>query len=388
MAEALTIGGFLAGLTFCIITGNEVLYALLFGVFCFSSYALYKGVMPGNVMRMLGEGMYRVFNILVIFIFIGCMTALWRISGTIPFILYYSVGWIQPQFFVLCTFLLCSMMSFLTGTSFGTVSTMGVICMMISNTAGLDPLLTAGAILSGIFFGDRCSPMSSSALLVCSLTKTDIYGNVRNMMRSSVVPFLISCVLYVVLSKNAEGMEPDMTTVALFEEYFSLHWVTVLPALLIFVLAFLHVDVKIAMGISILTAAVIALTIQGSSFTELLTTMWRGARFGEGSQMAELLNGGGIMSMVKVAAIVMILTNQICEGIYDRNEDLALALENTVIVIAALIPWSIAGSVPVMTVGSDSRCLWFAFYLYLLPIWNLLKSYLLRIFSTNSVRIS
>lgn len=162
MAEALTIGGFLAGLTFCIITGNEVLYALLFGVFCFSSYALYKGVMPGNVMRMLGEGMYRVFNILVIFIFIGCMTALWRISGTIPFILYYSVGWIQPQFFVLCTFLLCSMMSFLTGTSFGTVSTMGVICMMISNTAGLDPLLTAGAILSGIFLETvvlRCPPV-------------------------------------------------------------------------------------------------------------------------------------------------------------------------------------------------------------------------------------
>lgn len=87
------------------------------------------------------------------FVLIGCLTASWRVGGTIPFILYYSVDLIEPRYFVLCTFLLCCMMSFLTGTSFGTSSTMGVICMMISNAAGLNPMLTAGAVLSGIFSG-------------------------------------------------------------------------------------------------------------------------------------------------------------------------------------------------------------------------------------------
>ena len=61
-------------------------------------------------------------------------------------------------------------------------------------------MLTAGAVLSGIFFGDRCSPMSSSAILVYSLTGTDIYRNIRGMMKTSLVPFLVSCVLYVVLA--------------------------------------------------------------------------------------------------------------------------------------------------------------------------------------------
>lgn len=146
IVEILTLGLFLAGLAVCILTGTEILLALLFGALCFSVYALYKGVTPGNLVHMMAEGVCKVANILKIFILIGCLTALWRISGTIPFILYHSVGLIQPQYFVLCTFLLCSVMSFLTGTSFGTVSTMGVICMMISNATGMDPLLTTGAV--------------------------------------------------------------------------------------------------------------------------------------------------------------------------------------------------------------------------------------------------
>ena len=135
-AEHITLGFFLAGLTFCVLTGTEVLFALLFGLVCFSLYSIRRGNSPGRTCSMLLEGASRVSNILIIFVLIGCLTASWRICGAIPFILYHAVSLIQPRYFVLCTFLLCSMMSFLTGTSFGTVSTMGVICMLISNAAG------------------------------------------------------------------------------------------------------------------------------------------------------------------------------------------------------------------------------------------------------------
>lgn len=151
--ETWVLGAFLAALAVCIGTGTELLYALLFGMLCFSWYTVKKGRTPGNVLRLLLCGMARVGNIIIIFVLIGCLTASWRVGGTIPFILYYSVDLIEPRYFVLCTFLLCCMMSFLTGTSFGTSSTMGVICMMISNAAGLNPMLTAGAVLSGIFSG-------------------------------------------------------------------------------------------------------------------------------------------------------------------------------------------------------------------------------------------
>lgn len=414
---------FLVALIVCIVTGTELIYALLFGMLCFSWYTVKKGRTLGNVVRLLLDGMARVGNIIIIFVLIGCLTASWRVGGTIPFILYHSIDLIKPKYFVLCTFLLCCMMSFLTGTSFGTSSTMGVICMMISNAAGLNPMLTAGAILSGIFFGDRCSPMSSSAILVCSLTGTDIYRNIKKMMKTSLVPFLITCILYVILASGMTA-DPDPTVTALFEENFSLNWITAMPAVLMLLLALLRIDVKIAMGVSIVAASAAAVMVQGISAGELIRILWTGGTFEKGSRLAALLDGGGISSMVEVSAIVLIsasysgifsatpllsgvkeqlkktvskltpfgtviitsviasavscnqslgtiLTWQICDDFYQDKEDLAIALENSVILIAALIPWAIAGAVPVATIGAEMTCLVAAFYLYLVPLWNL-----------------
>lgn len=88
---------------------------------------------------------------------------------------------------------------FLIGTSFGTSATMGVICMILANASGTSHILSGGAIMSGIFFGDRCSPLSSSAMLVASVTDTDLYDNIKNMFHSAAVPFAVTCLLYLVL---------------------------------------------------------------------------------------------------------------------------------------------------------------------------------------------
>ena len=422
-AELTALGLFLTGLVLCIVSGAHLLYALLFGMVCFSIYSIYKGNSLKSTCLMLKEGMAKITNILLIFLFIGSLTASWRICGTIPFILRHSIRFIQPRFFVLCTFLLCSVMSFLTGTSFGTFSTMGVICMLIGRTAGVSPLLLGGAILSGSYFGDRCSPMSSSAQLVCSVTKTDIYSNIRHMMRSALVPFLLSCVLYTLFA-GSHITPPDTSSAALFEEYFSLHWSVCLPAVLILLLSLLHVKVLWAMSASVLTAVFLAIFLQGAAPAELLVSLYQGYHAPEGSELAAVLNGGGISSMVHAGIIVLIsssysgifshtpllapvkrilesqslrlgafgtttlaallscavscnqslgtiLTCQLCQDLYSRREDLALALEDTAIVLAALIPWGIAGAVPLVTLGAPMASMAMSFYLWLIPIWRL-----------------
>lgn len=427
IAEFITLGLFLAGLGLCIFTGIQILWALLSGMVCFSLYTISKGYSVRETCSMLIEGMGKVKNILFIFLLIGSLTSIWRTSGTIPFILYHAMGLISPRYFVLCTFLLCSIMSFLTGTSFGTASTMGVICMLISNAAGLNPALTGGAILSGSFFGDRCSPMSTSAQLVCALTRTDIYVNLKHMFKTCVIPLAVSCILYTVMAAGNGRPAVDMGIVSLFGEHFSLHPATAVPAVLILVLAVFHVDVKYAMGVSIAAAAAVSVIFQGTTPGELLWSLWTGYRADAGTRLGSLLNGGGIASMVKVGIIVLIsasysgifshtgllsgvkaalqrsakaltpfgtmvltsvlscavscnqslatiLSCQMCDGLYPDKEDLALALEDTVIVIAALIPWGIAGAVPVATIGAPMTCMLYAFYLYLLPVWNLLAS--------------
>lgn len=97
------------------------------------------------------------------------------------------------EWMLLVSFLLCCLISFLTGTSFGSVATMGVICMTMAKSMGISTILEGGAILAGIYFGDRCSPVSTSALLVSELTGTDLFDNLKQMAKSAWISFGITC---------------------------------------------------------------------------------------------------------------------------------------------------------------------------------------------------
>ncbi len=99
----------------------------------------------------------------------------YKIMTEISFLVYQAGQFIRPNAFLLLTFLLNCMLSVLIGTSFGTAATMGVICMSIGNVMGCSPVLLSGAVLSGIYFGDRCSPLSTSALVVATITKTNLF---------------------------------------------------------------------------------------------------------------------------------------------------------------------------------------------------------------------
>lgn len=279
-------------------------------------------------------------------------------------------------------------------------------------------------VLSGAFFGDRCSPVSTSALLVADITGTDIFTNIRRMMRTSTVPFLLSCAIFCAagLLRRANGEMLDLETV--FARAFSLHWLALIPAFVILLLSFFRVNVKIAMGASIFSALPLCSILQKHPVTDLI----RFAIFGfstEDLNVAVLINGGGLLSMLRVAAIVCLssayagifqntglldrakdslrhmalrtgnypatllaaiftcmiacnqslatmLTEQLCGGLYTQRSDKALDLEDTVIVIAPLIPWSIAGAVPLASIGAQDSSILFAVYLYILPLYRLI----------------
>ena len=142
------------------------------------------------------DGIKTAKNILITFMLIGIMTALWRAGGTIPVIVSASASLISPSVFIALAFVLNCALSFLTGTAFGTSATMGVICMTVARALGVDVIMTGGAVLAGAYFGDRCSPVSTSALLVSELTGTDIYDNIKNMLKTAAIPFLLSCAVY------------------------------------------------------------------------------------------------------------------------------------------------------------------------------------------------
>ncbi len=423
MLEAVVLLSFILALAVCLFTGATILYALAVGYLLFFLYGLRKGHSAGAVFSMSLAGIKTVKNVLMIFGLIGLITALWRASGTIPVIVCYASRLIVPSAFLVITFLLNSLLSVLTGTSFGTAATMGVICMSMGNAMRMNPMLVGGAILSGAFWGDRCSPVSSSANLVCDLTGTDIFENIHGMLRTSWVPTVLSCLLYYVLGCSA-GQEIQLLDVeGLFAESFRLHWIAVLPAAVILVLSAMRVPVKRTLLASILLALIFSITLQGMEVSRLLSVMVFGYKTSNG-KLSAMVNGGGLISMVRPAAIVMLsssyagifeetgllnpirqrietlslrltsfgstllvsmltsmvacnqtlsvmLTSQLCRGTQPDAKRFAIDLENTAIVVAPLVPWSIAGAVPLAAVGAPSAGILAACYLYLVPLWNL-----------------
>lgn len=150
----------------------------------------------------------------------------------------------------------------MTGTAFGAAATMGVICSTMGASLQISPILTGGAVLSGVYFGDRCSPVSTSALLIATLTKTDIFDNIKKMLQTATIPFLLTCFIYALmgLMLNGGGDVPDLD--AIFGIEFNLSLWAVVPALVILILSLCRVNVKITMIASIIAALPICLWVQ------------------------------------------------------------------------------------------------------------------------------
>ena len=420
-ADLIVLLLFVAILLCCVVTGISVLYALILGYILFAGYSLLKGFSVKELWRMSVGGVMTARKVLITFMLIGVLTALWRQSGTIPAIVAYSSNLIVPQYFPVIAFLLNCGLSFLTGTAFGTAATMGSICMTIGLAFNMNPVLMGGAILSGVFWGDRCSPVSTSALLVSEVTGTNLYNNIKLMFKTSMVPFFLTCAIYLIIGFVIPVSVGDMPDVAgMFSREFRIGIVAVIPAVVILLFAFARVKVMWTMLASIVAAAVVCIVYQGVESKSMLMCAVAGFEARD-SALAAMLDGGGVVSMLKVAGIVCIsasyagifqktglldsiieligrmekrlssfvtvtiisvlsgavscnqtlaimLTQQLCSNIVPDRQRFAIYLENSVVLIAPTIPWSIASGVPLTSVGAPVLSICLAFYLFLVPI--------------------
>ena len=424
--ELMVLGLFCTLLLASLIFHFSILIAMMGGLILFLSYGAFRGFSLRELTAMTLQGVRKAGNILLTLLMIGVLTSVWRAAGTISTIVSCSADLLRPSVILLMSFLLNCLVSFLTGTSFGTGATMGVICGTIANAMGVPPVLSGGAILSGAFFGDRCSPVSTSMLLVSEITETDAYENIRTMFRTAFWPFVMTCLLYGALGLfcTGGGSVPDLK--AVFSRELSLSPLTLIPAAVILILALFRVQVRKAMFFSILSALPLCVLLQGFDALALPGFMIFGFR-SEDPQIAALLNGGGLLSMVRGVAIVCIssaysgifeatglltgirehiavlakktngfaavlltslvtamascnqtlsimLTDQLCKNLMPDRKIFASWLEDTAVLTAPLIPWSIAGSTVLYSSGMPLSGTAAAFYLYLVPLWGLMLS--------------
>ena len=434
-------------LVFSVFKGIFLAYPLMAGLIFFILVACKRGNALRQVLSMAFIGGKKSLIVIKILILIGAITSIWMASGTVPAIVYYCINLISPNVFILSAFLTSCFVSLLIGTSLGTCGTVGIALMVVAKGGGVNIAATAGAIIAGAFFGDRCSPMSSSASLVAYLTATNIYRNIKNMFRTSIIPFSISIIFYTILSiifplhSSANGINNEIV------KAFNVNIIVLFPALIIFVFSAFKVNVKTSMIISIIIAFLLSIFIQHETLLACIKFIIFGYSADKSSPLYTIIRGGGIISMLKTSLVIFVasalagvieginmlnsvenitlkansryklfrnvaitsiltaavgcsqvfavmLTHMLNKKAYEKNEldnsILAIDLENTAIMISALIPWNVALLAPLMILGANASCIPYLFYVYMVPITNLIlirfKSH--KKFNTKNIQVN
>ena len=402
-----------------------MLFALAVGAVCFYAVARHRGFQARDLFQMMFRGVKRSMIVLRIFLLIGLLTALWRASGTITFFVYHGVRLIPSSLFLVAGFGLTSLLAYALGTSYGTTGTVGVILITLARAGGVPPALMAGAVLSGAYFGDRTGPASSCANLVATVTETKLYDNLSRMLKSSVVPMVACFALYGALSPRYPLAAGEGGLIYLMARNYDMSLWCALPAVLMLILPLCKVPVRTAMTASIAAAAGVGLWVQHQSVGQLLTASLLGYVPAD-PQLAGILSGGGLLSMVKVACIValsstfsgifdgtrmleglqeglgrladrltvfgvmllssagitavfcnqtigVMMAQQLLGPVYEKRgrskEDVAIDIANSMVTLVGLCPWCIACAVPLSMLGVGIEALPWAAFLYLLPVW-------------------
>lgn len=371
-------------------------------------------------------GTRKSYLLVLIFALLGALSASWFISGTIPALIYYGVKIINPNYFYVFSFLITSLFSFLIGSSFGTVGTIGLVMISLARGMGLDIYIVGGSIISGAYFGDRGSPMSSSANFVSILTETEIYSNVKKMFKMSILPYLVTLSLYFYFGKSIDTKFTEKNILTLLNQNFYLDLWVFIPMIYLIVMCFLKKNIRYTISVSICISLIIGWFLQNYEDKNFIKILVYGFKLPIENELYSVVKGGGIFSMgtamvmallscglvnivdelgilkllsekigdienewkvyfytIVVAILTagiscsqstsILLTSQIMKKIYKKNkfskETLALDIENSSVVLSSLIPWNIAIAVPgLMLDVSVVKIIPYSFYVYILPI--------------------
>ena len=211
---------------------------------------------------------------LVILLAVGMLSGSWMISGIVPTLIYYGVQIMSPQFFLVSACVICSLVSVLSGSSWTTVATIGVALLGISEALGISAAWTAGAIISGEYFGDKMSPLSDTTILASSITGVDLFAHIRYMMYTTVPTFLITLIIFLVAGLgNGEGTELHVAeyTEGLANTFNISLWTLLVPVLT-GILIFRRVSSLIVLFTSAIMAGVMALILQPHILHQIANT--------------------------------------------------------------------------------------------------------------------
>ncbi len=314
----MTIGRALTGffapilvLILLIAMGADVTIAALAALFVMIGFCFYMGFGWSEVDNAMSEGVRQIATAAMIMLLVGCMVAVWMSSGTIPTLLYYGMKIITPKLFLPICFILPAFMAVCAGTSWGSISTIGVVLCGMAEGLGIPVAMAAGAVISGAFFGDKMSPLSDTTLLASSSCEVPLFTHIRSMWYTTVPGTVICLVIYTILGLNASG-KIDVAAVETLSNglssNFNISLIHIIPVVLVLFLSVKQVPAFIAFGVGIGSGIIWSMFLQGRGFIENLGFIMNGFSIESGVEAVDsLVNRGGFSSMLSLVGILLVL---------------------------------------------------------------------------------
>lgn len=171
-----------------------------------------------------------------ILLMVGALAGTWMISGIIPTMIYYGMEILNPTIFLAASLIICSIISLATGSSWTTSATVGIALIGIAKALGISPAISAGAILSGAYFGDKMSPLSDTTNLAPAMAGTDLFTHIRYMTITTVPTILVTLIIFIIIGLNLDvsgAASPDAILHAVEDNFVITPWLFIVPVLVI-----------------------------------------------------------------------------------------------------------------------------------------------------------
>lgn len=247
---------------------------------------------------------------MLILLAVGVLISSWMAAGTIPVMIYYGMQVITPQLFLPIACILCTLMSTLAGTSWGTLATLGVACMGVAEGLGVPLEAAAGAVCVGAFFGDKLSPLSDSTVITATVTDTPLMEGIRHASITTGLAYIVSLVFFFIYGLSFASGSVESASYAeilnTIEQSFNLNPIALLPVPVVIALIVMRKPTIPTFVAGIAVAALIALTLQGVNLKSMMTYMYSGFSTDTGSAFVnKMLNRGGFTSMLGTIGLLM-----------------------------------------------------------------------------------
>ena len=257
---------------------------------------------------------------ILILITVGAMVGTWMTSGTIPMMIYYGVQIVSPKWLLVTAFLITCVVSVATGTSWGSVATMGVALMGIASALGVNLAATAGAVIAGSYFGDKISPLSDTTNLAPMAAGSNLYEHIGHMFWTTIPATIISLVVYAIVGLNANtaaGATSEAVTnmMAQLDQMYDWNILILLPVILVLAGSLMKLPTIPVMILSTVVAGIEGIFIQGISLGNVLTSTVNGFNVSMISrpgfdpataafEVTKLLNRGGMNGIMSTTLLV------------------------------------------------------------------------------------